>query len=209
MRIVSMLLLPLVIAAMVAIADYGVAEALPVKPQPLSAVAPASNIGVRSRPWATRRSSRPWSAWWGSRPWPVWGSSRARPIWRSSRAGPLWRKSSGRPALLRRRLVRHWPALLERPMVAVWRRIMLAGEPDRIRLGSRITFPGTNLGAPASCRGFFSSSRPLSFGALVGYDYPHSAARIASGRALLVDRAKILVMRLRQIGRGRVGLRKR
>src|SRR5262245_41896971 len=44
MRIVSMLLLPLVIAAMVAIADYGVAEAIPVKPQPLSAVAPASNI---------------------------------------------------------------------------------------------------------------------------------------------------------------------
>src|SRR5215470_5530352 len=44
MRIVSMLLLPLVIAAMVAIADYGVAEALPVKPQPLSAAAPASNL---------------------------------------------------------------------------------------------------------------------------------------------------------------------
>jgi len=40
------------------------------------------------------------------------------------------------------------------------------------------------------------------FGALVGYAYPHSATRIASGRALLVDRAKILVMRLRQIGRG-------
>src|SRR5262249_6954441 len=106
-------------------------------------------------------------------------------------------KSSGRPALLWRRLVRHWPALLERPMVAVWRRLVLAGEPDRIRLGLRITFPGTNQGAPASRRGFFSSSRPLSFGALVGYAYP-----IASGRALLVDRAKILVMRLRQIGRG-------
>jgi hypothetical protein len=44
MRRVWMLVLPFAISAMVAIADCGVAHAVPVKPQPLSAVAPASDI---------------------------------------------------------------------------------------------------------------------------------------------------------------------
>jgi hypothetical protein len=39
-----MLVLPFAISAMVAIADCDVAQAVPVKPQPLSAVAPASDI---------------------------------------------------------------------------------------------------------------------------------------------------------------------
>ena len=44
MRAVWMLTLALVIASLVAIGDYGVAEAVPVKPQPLRAAAPASDI---------------------------------------------------------------------------------------------------------------------------------------------------------------------
>jgi len=36
--------LPFAIAVMVAIADYGVAHAVPVKPQPLSAAAPVSDV---------------------------------------------------------------------------------------------------------------------------------------------------------------------
>jgi hypothetical protein len=44
MRAVWMLTLALVIATLVAIGDYGVAEAVPVKPQPLRAAAPASDI---------------------------------------------------------------------------------------------------------------------------------------------------------------------
>jgi len=44
LRRVWMLVLPFAISAMVAIADCGVAHAVPVKPQPLSAVAPASDI---------------------------------------------------------------------------------------------------------------------------------------------------------------------
>jgi hypothetical protein len=44
MRSVWTLLLPFAIAVMVAIADYGVAYAFPVKPQPLSAAVPAPDV---------------------------------------------------------------------------------------------------------------------------------------------------------------------
>ena len=60
MRRVWMLVLPFAISAMVAIADCGVAHAVPVKPQPLSAVAPASDTSSwRTKPSVVHAEERP------------------------------------------------------------------------------------------------------------------------------------------------------
>lgn len=116
------------------------AEAVPVKPQPLSAAAPASNLQLAyevvhgPRGGAAVRGPRGGVAVRG----PYGGAAVRGPYGGAAVRGPYGgRAAVGRP-YYGGVWYGHRPALLERPMVGVRRGFLLASKPDRICLGLRI-----------------------------------------------------------------------
>jgi hypothetical protein len=97
MRSVWTLLLPFATAVIVAIADYGVAHAVPIKPQPLSAVAPASDIQLAQEIY---RGPRGGEAYRGPRGGEAYRGPRGGDAYRGPRGGAAVRGPYGGTAVV-------------------------------------------------------------------------------------------------------------